>query len=247
MQVKCWMDYIAKIYCMENNDIVVEFTDNLFERRVELMDLKYVDEFKRQESVYRNSNGCICEPNRLQGEWRILISTQSEKFRRGEWMSTLAHEMSHVDDYMKFANYFDLKSFRDIMIHKYYAPFFVWTEYKAKSIGYNFLLVLYHSDEKDYNKIRKKYQSLYDERQPIRYEKLRLKVLADIMEELAEYNMVNKIFGVQYDVDIVLRNFPKQEKERMVRLHNMLRACMMDHRKFFEIIEDIKSEVSPYK
>ncbi len=59
--------------------------------------------------------------------------------------------------------------------------------------------------------------------------------------------MVNKIFGVQYDVDIVLRNFPKQEKERMVRLHNMLRACMMDHRKFFEIIEDIKSEVSPYK
>lgn len=93
-------------------------------------------------SKRNDSNGRMIPPDTLDGEFTILLNSnyvarQIEQ-DSAAWMGTVAHEITHIVDFMEYAKIVGVNSYDDLQVIADHAMFLLWTEFNAKSKGYLF-------------------------------------------------------------------------------------------------------------
>jgi len=115
-------DDISKAYFELRSDHETEFTNRL---------------------KLENYNGLVVPPKEFSESFTILINRNYlldslEKDNRN-WIGTLAHEATHIDDFMNFAKIMEVTDYDIIWDKSKFRMFHFWTEFNAKAKGYYFL------------------------------------------------------------------------------------------------------------
>ncbi len=90
-----------------------------------------------------NSNhGCVIPPKEIGGTFTVLINktmlTENDQNKRMDWVGTIAHETTHVQDFAMYAKMVGAKKFEEIQKINEHGMFGIWTEINARSKGYFF-------------------------------------------------------------------------------------------------------------
>ncbi|MCI6242357.1 MAG: hypothetical protein MR646_03510 [Agathobacter sp.] len=111
----------------------------------------YLDgEIRTRPEEIDKYRGMIIPPREREGKFTIVISyyylldsCQRDDF---QWVGTLVHEMTHVQDYVEYADMHDMKSYDKIQRRIEHRPFALWTEFNAKAKGYFFMSKYQYSE-----------------------------------------------------------------------------------------------------
>lgn len=133
-----------KITEYEPLSVNVCITDDLYEKRLELA----YDESDRQnvkniKEFIKDLNGTIAFGKKVNDSHTIIISNEMLKSENFNIVSTFIHELTHIHDYMNFANERNCVYTKDIEYIKEFRGFYFWTEFHARRNGYNFYRELF--------------------------------------------------------------------------------------------------------
>ena len=128
----------------------IEFTDNIFERKLELEHNEKQRKFILDNKEYeRGINGTTILPEKLNESPYILISTKT--IDNAQYMSTIPHELTHLHDFYDIINYYQLQFNEEFYEDRKCCLFTNWSEYHAKKVGYLFFKA-YEYGANNYNK-----------------------------------------------------------------------------------------------
>lgn len=132
-------------------DVCIEFTDNIFQRKLELETNNKQREFILNNKEYENNiNGTTILSGNLNELPYILISTKTAE-NSDQYISTITHELTHLHDFYDIINYYNLKYSKEFYDNKKCCLFTNWSEYHAKQVGYSFFKA-YEYGTNNYNK-----------------------------------------------------------------------------------------------
>jgi hypothetical protein len=104
-----------------------------------------------------DSNGCVVPPKEFSDSFTILVNMRYilDSFDRKDlnWVGTLAHEATHIVDYIAFAKITGITNYDIIIDKNRFRMFHLWTEFNAKAKGYYFLLKYSFADICDENRL----------------------------------------------------------------------------------------------
>lgn len=232
MTIKEWADDAQQFLGIHVNDIKVELCDDLFSKLYELSSDIQRKIIIKDIDRYRALNGTICCPSEITKEWYVLISTNSIKYQDNHWPGTLAHEISHIDDFINFAKYYNLKTVSDIITHTHYNAFFLWTEYKAKLLGYAYLLLrVVHGEELLSDEILADYvKSINNEKIKVEFNKEKegfINYVRAIMDYFSQYDFINKISKYKcVPVNNMVSLYSVKERVHIMELYDHLSYCL---------------------
>lgn len=87
-------------------------------------------------------NGFAVPPNEIGGTFTVLINKnvlmENVQNKRTDWIGTIAHETTHVQDFAEFAQIVGAKKYDEILEISCHGMFNLWTEVHARSRGYYF-------------------------------------------------------------------------------------------------------------
>lgn len=85
-------------------------------------------------------NGLMLPPNDLDGEFSVLLNKfyVQESLRKNDknWVGTIAHETTHVKDYIEYASLVNENNYDQFQIIEKHGMFQLWTEMNARAKGY---------------------------------------------------------------------------------------------------------------
>lgn len=88
-------------------------------------------------------NGAIVPPKEFNDKFQILINEayiiDSIEKKNKNWIGTLAHEATHIDDFITFAKILGVTDYDIILDESKFLMFRLWTEFNARAKGYYFL------------------------------------------------------------------------------------------------------------
>lgn len=88
-------------------------------------------------------NGTTVAPDSVDGIFSVLLNQnyilESTQQDNANWIGTIAHETTHVVDFIKYANITGATDYEDILSISKNAMFQLWTEINARSKGYYFV------------------------------------------------------------------------------------------------------------
>lgn len=92
--------------------------------------------------VLNRYNGFAIPPQKVGGEFTVLLNKnilmENINNRRMDWVGTIVHETTHVQDFYKYAQLVEAKEYEKIMQINEHGIFNLWTEINARSKGYYF-------------------------------------------------------------------------------------------------------------
>lgn len=132
---------VSEICRIDDKNAKIEFTDNIQERSIELAGSPEIEEAFRNQDNVDKLRGTTITPDK-DGLWHVLISTKSENFRKNMWISTLAHELTHVSDLSYAKDYSQAQHYYQLMHCEWYDVFYIWTETHAERNGLFFFAKL---------------------------------------------------------------------------------------------------------
>lgn len=124
---------ISQVCKIRNMDSEIEFVKDLQKRAIDLAGSPEIEADMKSRKDW-NPNGTVIPPDK-DGKWHILLSTASDDYKRGLWLRTLAHEMTHVEDHCRIQEFYDFKSFYPIHTYNWYETFWFLTEIHAYKNG----------------------------------------------------------------------------------------------------------------
>lgn len=192
-------------------DIEVEFTENLYKRRLELaVNEKDITDVEKGKSFISGLNGTLVLPTTLNEKPYILISNSTIDDSM-LFISTLIHELTHIHDFYDFARYHNIEYFSDIeKDHNFYNLYF-WTEFHARRNGYYFYRKIYKSlindnlsREEEIKHIREtecpiQLEYLID--QLIKYENNPTQFVYSIMQFLGRFSVWQDLFPNEFNAN----------------------------------------------
>lgn len=100
----------------------------------------------RKSSVTRKElnqyNGFAVPPREIDGIFTVLINKnvllENVQNRRADWVGTIAHETTHVQDFSQYARIVDADGYDEILLIGEHGMFNLWTEIHARARGYYF-------------------------------------------------------------------------------------------------------------
>lgn len=98
-----------------------------------------IDEIDKNNVIENQSfitglNGTVVFPKTISDKHHILIS--NSVVDNGTYIGTLAHELTHIYDFIDYGTYYSINEYHKIAQSEMYWPFYYWTEYNAKFRGY---------------------------------------------------------------------------------------------------------------
>ncbi len=94
-------------------------------------------------STLNNYNGLTVPPDSINKMFTVLIKRgyvqQSCNDGNANWIGTIAHETTHVIDFLKYATLLGMNDFEDILNISKNDMFQLWTEFNARAKGYYFV------------------------------------------------------------------------------------------------------------
>lgn len=94
-------------------------------------------------AIIKGYNGVTVPPCDLGEQFHVLLNRKfmDNYWRTGNktWVGTLAHETTHVKDFMEYAELSGAPSYDEVMSIEKNAMFSLWTEFNARAKGYYFV------------------------------------------------------------------------------------------------------------
>lgn len=87
-------------------------------------------------------NGFAVPPKEIDGTFTVLINknvlVENVQNKRMDWVGTIAHETTHVQDFAQYAQMIGAKDYEEVLSINKHGMFNIWTEIHARSKGYFF-------------------------------------------------------------------------------------------------------------
>lgn len=142
MSIKQLICDIICIYYKELNlsprkiDIFIE--EDMCKKYIELRP-DHAKKFPEQMADLNKYSGTTVPPKQLENDFSIIIQSGYffESFsHNAEWIGTIIHEITHVEDFILFAKLADIQDYDEILDINKNWMFLIWTEFNAKAKGY---------------------------------------------------------------------------------------------------------------
>lgn len=127
------LDKYYEIMDASRINLNIELVEDIYARRLELED----------HEELRKSIGTIVLPKTIDGVYTILISNKAITNLR--FIGTICHELTHIHDYIDFANEYCGCNLELIYSHELQGIFFLWTEFHARCLGYLFYRTAFYA------------------------------------------------------------------------------------------------------
>ena len=139
---KVWSDYCAELKKEPLSIVNFSITDNISEEYKKIRP-DHAKKFPEQvENIDNEHNALTIPPKESDGHFSILIDTKyfAESLEKdNNWAGTVAHELTHVYDFIEYANLIDCHDYDVILDLGKHWMFNIWTEFHAKAIGYYYV------------------------------------------------------------------------------------------------------------
>lgn len=138
---KVWSDYCIELKKEPLPIVNFKITDNLKQEyrkiRPDLED-KYPEHFKHE----LHYNALTITPSPINENFNVLLDAKyfTESLEKdNNWAGTVAHELTHIYDFIEYANLIDCHDYDVIIDLNRHWMFNIWTEFHAKAIGYYYI------------------------------------------------------------------------------------------------------------
>lgn len=88
-------------------------------------------------------NGLMVPPAELDGTFTVLLNysyvQESLRKKNMNWVGTIAHETTHINDYIEYARLINEPSYDQLQSIDEHGMFQLWTEWNARAKGYYFV------------------------------------------------------------------------------------------------------------
>lgn len=251
--VKRLTEYAIKTYYDESDIepivVEIEFTDDLYERRLELaFNEADINDVKDQKEFIKNLNGTLVFPARSNEKPHILISNNAIDDSM-QFIGTIIHELTHIHDFYDFVNYYSIKCLRDIEKHYNFQSLYFWTEFHARKRGYYFFRKFVKSLIQDKETVKEQvkyieetecpFQFAYLKDELIKNENNSTQFMYNIMQFLGRYSVWQDLFPDECNEYTLPRELRDAFGDRIIDIYKFL----YNHSTF----EDIKDKFTKLK
>lgn len=100
--------------------------------------LDHEEKFPEQIENINNYNALTITPSQTNENFYVLLDSKyfSESLEKNNnWVGTVAHELTHIYDFIEYANLIDCHDYDTILDLNKHWMFNIWTEFHAKAKG----------------------------------------------------------------------------------------------------------------
>lgn len=101
------------------------------------------DQNGKDSFEWHKYNGFIVPPLNTEGLFTIIFNINrmilSKKRGDFDWVGTVVHEATHIDDYIKYRKILSVKSYDELFDYRKYGMFNCWTEFHARLMGHYYV------------------------------------------------------------------------------------------------------------
>lgn len=135
------MDDYFKTFEIKPFEVEINITNDMNDSYANLRP-DHIEKDPKMLQKKNTSNGMTVPPTDINDKFTILLNKNNVlEYKRNNdltWIGTIAHELTHVIDFMNYAKIIGANSFDEIVI-KGDITFHLWTEFNARAKGYYFL------------------------------------------------------------------------------------------------------------
>lgn len=226
-------------------DVEVEFTDDLYKRRLELaINEKDIANVEKGKSFISGLNGTLVLPTTSNEKPHILISNSTIDDSM-LFISTIIHELTHIHDFYDYAKHYNIECFSDIEKDDNFYNLYFWTEFHARRNGYYFYRKIYKSlindnlsREEEIEHIRETecpFQLKYLIDQLIKYENNPTQFVYSIIQLLGRFSVWQDLFPNEFNASKLPKELLNTFGYRITSIYEFL----YNHSDF----EDIKDKL----
>lgn len=134
-------DYCAE-FEKESLSIVKFCITNNFEQEYRKIRPDHEEKYSEEIKNVNNYNALTITPSKVDENFYILIDAKylvKSLETDNNWAGTVAHELTHIYDFIRYADLIDCYDYDTILDLKQHWMFNIWTEFHAKAIGYYYV------------------------------------------------------------------------------------------------------------
>lgn len=138
---KIWADYCVDFKKESLSIVNFCISDNL-EQEYRKIRPDHEEKFSEQMESISNHNALTITPSKVNEKFYILIDAKyfmKSLEKDNNWAGTVAHELTHVYDFIRYADLINCHDYDDILDINQHWMFNIWTEFHAKVIGYYYV------------------------------------------------------------------------------------------------------------
>ncbi|MDU5081219.1 hypothetical protein [uncultured Tissierella sp.] len=213
-------------------DVEVEFTDDLYKRRLELaINEKDIADVEKGKSFISGLNGTLVLPATLNEKPYILISNSTIDDSM-LFISTLIHELTHIHDFYDFAKYHNIEHLSQMEEVNDFRDLYFWTEFHARRKGYYFYRKIIKGFIQDSKTKEEEAQYIMDIECPHHFKNLKeelinnqnnpIQFLYSIMQFLGRYSVWQDLFPDEFNTETLPRELINAFEHRIIDMCNFL-------------------------
>lgn len=223
-----------KEFNLSSRKIDIFFEEDMCKKYVELRP-DHVEKLSGQMADLNKYSGVTVPPKHLNDNFSIII--QSGFFLKSlshnaEWIGTIIHEVTHVEDYILFAKLANIQDYDEVLDVNKNWMFLIWTEFNAKAKGY------YYERKFSYKDIRDKEHLNYIVEQELLFQTQKL-----VDEYYSESNVYRQMYVIAHFLGRLLiweRLFPEYFTENKIKEIISDNIWMLDMYTFFKSHVDLE-------
>lgn len=104
-------------------------------------------------ATFHEYNGLTVVPSQKGEDFMILLNRgyilDECKKEQNSWFGTIAHEATHVQDFIKYAELLNIENYESLLQVDKHRMFHMWTEFNARRNGYLFIRQLTYGESRD--------------------------------------------------------------------------------------------------
>lgn len=159
VQINNFLNMVFRDYVLETNEdkIIADkfktiLSCNIYEDRKKYADddeLKNINKLTDTEiNKINNLNGLTVLPNKINSNFTIIINMKQVN-ETYDFIYTFAHELTHVCDFSKHMDHYNILTANELLSSKYYFPIYYWSEFHARYYTYKYARKYFKMSKKD--------------------------------------------------------------------------------------------------
>lgn len=152
---KVWVDYCVDFEKEALSIVNFCITDNL-DQEYRKIRPDHEEKFLEQIENINNYNALTITPSQTNENFYVLLDSKyflESLEKNNNWVGTVAHELTHIYDFIEYADLIDCHDYDTILDLNKHWMFNIWTEFHAKAIGYYYVRKYTFNDVYDESQI----------------------------------------------------------------------------------------------
>jgi len=249
-------EMIKEFYNRTNINVKIEFVEDIHKKKLEL-----AKSYEERESIIsekefdKNTNATLIFPKFITDIQLILISKNVivNTINPNQLVSTIPHELAHVEDFYRFSVFNKVGNLNDAMKCIGYRGFYFWTEYNSKRQGYDFYRKKLNWDNSSDNAVeeiknREFIWHLNELKGDLQKYKSKSKLfIYCVIQFIGRFSVWNDLFPNYFNVTTLPKELLIMFDSRIVNLYNFLyeNKTFEDIKYKFNELDDLLSKLYP--